>query len=318
MSPLFTTTECDLTVIGGGPSGLTAAVFAASEGLKVTIIEADRQTGGQASHSSRIVNYPGFPEGTTGRALTDKFAEQAVKLGARIVYGRVAHIGLEGSTKVVQFDDGRVLTCKSVLVTTGVSYRKLTASGSDTFGVFYGLNPEMLPTWNGADVAVVGGANSAGQAIVALAGVARRVQVLARSPLAKSMSEYLVREIAELPNVEVIEGVEIASVTTGTSKVLDVELTNGERRENDAVFVFIGAAPRTEWLPVVKDTAGFVLTGRDLQDVSPTLQPAALETSIPGVFAAGDVRRGSVKRVVSASGEGAAAVAEIHQYLGGL
>lgn len=315
-------TKCDVVIVGGGPAGLAAAVYAASEGLSVTVIE--RATlGGQAGASSEIRNYLGFPKGITGAELTERSVEQAQSFGVEFITANVDAISVDGDLRVVQLSNGHVLACRTIIVATGVQYRRLDVPGAKSFGVFVGANPAEAGQWDGANVAVVGGGNSAGQAIVNFAKHAAKVTVLARSPLAKSMSAYLVNEIKALPNVDVKEGVEVRefkAADTGKAKLSLTLTSGGSIAWFDAVFLFIGAEPKTDWLPVVRDTNGYVLTGIDLARVLPAgfsgRTPMPHETSIPGVFAAGDVRGGSVKRVAGAAGEGAAAVAEVHQYLG--
>lgn len=310
--------SCDVVIVGSGPAGLAAAVYAASEGLQVTVIERARQLGGQAGTSSRIMNYLGFPEGVAGDQLTRRSVRQAKQFGVRIISAEVVAVGAENGTRFVQLADGTVVSCRVVIVAAGVQWRVLDTPGATgTLNVFYGSNPHEAAKWIGKRVAVVGGANSAGQAITDFAKRGAEVTVLARSPLAKTMSRYLATEIAKAPNVTVREGVEATKFVNDGAKV-QVTLSTGDTLTVDGVFVFIGAQPKTSWLPVAKDAHGYVLTGAA---VEPTYgyhddrQPMAMETSMAGVFAIGDVRSGSVKRVAAAAGEGAAAVAEVHSYL---
>jgi thioredoxin reductase (NADPH) len=320
MSPIK---NCDIVIIGSGPAGLSAGVYAASEGLQATLVEREPQMGGQAGTSSNIENYLGFPKGISGSKLTKQAVSQVKKFGATIIRGKVVSIGVSNTERYVQFADGRIIGCQSVVVATGVSYRKLEVPGINSFGVFYGANPSEVTRWAGKTVLIVGGANSAGQAAVNMAKHAGHVVLLTRSPLVKGMSAYLIREIAAFANIEVIEG-ELDGVESHES-MLKVKLKSSAELNVGAMFVFIGAEPRTQWLPVVQDKHGYVLTGQDLKRIMPEgfpqetghggRDPLPMETSIPGVFAVGDVRAGSLKRVASAVGEGAAAIVEVHQYL---
>ncbi len=304
---------CDLVVVGSGPAGLAAAVYAASEGLNVTVVERERQLGGQAGTSSRIMNYLGFPSGVTGGQFAKRAARQARSLGARIIPGEVTALGAESDLRYVQLADGTYVTCKVVLIATGLTWRRLDVPGAlGTFGVFYGANPNEAKHWVGKEVAVVGGANSAGQAACNFAQAGVRTLVLARSPLRKSMSAYLERDLRKFDNVLVKEGAELASIQNVGARV-HLTMTDESTIDVDAIFIFIGAEPRTSWLHVKMDERGYILTGIDLFD--PETPRMALETSMSGVFAAGDVRHGSTKRVSAATGEGAAVIAEIHQYL---
>jgi thioredoxin reductase (NADPH) len=324
----------DLVVIGGGPAGLGAAVYGASEGLRTVLIEM-RATGGQAGQSSRIENYLGFPDGVSGAQLTDRAYRQAVKFGAELITTReVTGLSVRGSTRVVDFDDGTSIAAHSVILATGVSYRLLEAPGLADFantGVFYGSASTEAPSCAGQDVYVVGGANSAGQAAMYFSRYAERVHLCIRAgDLDRSMSRYLIEQVSAVPSIavhpytEVVEG-------HGDSRLEGLTLRDVRTGATDTVkaswlFIFIGAEPRTDWLDgvVVRDDRGFVLTGTDL--VAGGTRPAGwvlqrdpfhLETSVPGVFAAGDVRADSVKRVASAVGEGAMAVSLVHRYLEG-
>jgi thioredoxin reductase (NADPH) len=323
----------DAVIIGGGPAGLGAAVYAASEGLRTVLVER-QATGGQAGQSSRIENYLGFPDGVSGSQLTDRARRQALKFGAEILTTRdVVGLDLRPSSRAVHFDDGGQVVAHSVLLATGISYRKLDIPGADELtgrGVFYGSAVTEAPWCAGDEVYVVGGANSAGQAAVFLSRHARRVTLLVRADnLERSMSYYLIRQIADIPNVDVRLSTEV--VQAGGSDHLE-ELTLCERGSGKTetvpasfMFVFIGAAPRTEWLDgiIQRDVNGFVVTGPDIvatdgrrpKGWNLERDPYYLEASAPGVFAAGDVRANSVKRVASAVGEGAMAVQLIHSYL---
>ena len=322
----------DVVIVGGGPAGLGAAVYAASEGLRTVLVER-QATGGQAGQSSRIENYLGFPDGVTGSQLTDRARRQAHKFGAEILTTRdVVGLDVRASSRTVRFADGGEVVSHAVLLATGIAYRKLGVPGADALtgrGVFYGSAMTEAPACVGEDVYVVGGANSAGQAAVFLARHARRVTMLVRADsLEKSMSYYLIRQIDEIPNIEVRVTTEVAALY-GDDHLEQITLCNSTTGKQETVpagylFVFIGAAPRTEWLEGVldRDQRGFVLTGPDLGGPGHHPRPRGfdrdpyfLEASVPGVFAAGDVRANSVKRVASAVGEGAMAIQLVHSYL---
>jgi thioredoxin reductase (NADPH) len=327
-----TTDFYDVVIVGGGPSGLGAAVYAASEGLRTVLVEREA-TGGQAGQSSRIENYLGFPDGVSGAQLTDRARRQAHKFGAEILTTRdVVGLDVRGSSRVVRFADGETVASHAVLLATGISYRSLDVPGAAALtgrGLFYGSAATEAPACAGDEVYIVGGANSAGQAAVFLARHALRVTLLVRADsLEKSMSHYLIRQIDEIPNIEVRVDTEVVEVH-GDDHLEG--LTLGHRHDGSQqkvscgyLFVFIGAAPRTEWLHDVvdRDDRGFVLTGPDLlaRGQRPRgwmldRDPYYLEASAPGVFAAGDVRANSVKRVASAVGEGAMAIQLIHGFL---
>ena len=322
----------DVVIVGGGPAGLGAAVYAASEGLRTVLLER-RATGGQAGQSSRIENYLGFPDGVSGAQLTDRARRQAHKFGAEVLTTRdVVGLDVRPASRAVRFDDGGDVVAHAVLLATGISYRKLDVPGAAALtgrGVFYGSAVTEAPACAGDEVYIVGGANSAGQAAVYLARHARRVTMVVRaSSLEASMSHYLVRQIAQVPNIDVRLDTEVIGVE-GVDHLEALTLCNRVRGTWEMVkagylFVFIGAAPRTDWLDgvVARDTRGFVLTGPDLmvEGRRPTgwhldRDPYFLEANVPGVFAAGDVRANSVKRVASAVGEGAMAIQLIHSYL---
>ncbi len=321
----------DVVIVGGGPAGLGAAVYAASEGLRTVLVER-QATGGQAGQSSRIENYLGFPDGISGTQLTHRAHRQAQKFGAEILTTRdVVGLDLRPSSRAVRFADGGEVVAHAVLLATGISYRKLDVPGADELtgrGLFYGSAATEGPECADDEVYIVGGANSAGQAAVFFARHARRVTMLVRaSSLETSMSRYLIGQIDDTPKIEVQLNSEVIAVEgDGHLEALTVRhRSNGtvETMEAGHLFVFIGAAPRTEWLPrVVERERGFVLTGSDLmadgrrpQSWNLDRDPYFLETSAPGVFAAGDVRATSVKRVASAVGEGAMAIHLIHSYL---
>lgn len=311
------TDDCDLLVIGAGPAGLAAAVNAASEGLTTIILERGDRVGGQARTSSAIENYLGFGEGVTGDELARQSYEQAVRFGARISQGSEV-IDLRETADgghVAMCAEGKTYTCRTALLTAGVKYRRLDAAGVEgQVGktVFYGLNPSDAPKYKGKPVIVVGGANSAGQAAVWLHKNGAAVTIVTRSPLAKSMSAYLTDRITRA-GIPVFEG-RVAAVSDGNVILSgDAAVT---AVSTAAVFVFIGADPGTAWAPHIEtDRNGFILTGSDVADQPHERVPFYLETNVPGVFAAGDVRSGSVKRVSAAVGEGAMAVQFVHQFL---
>jgi thioredoxin reductase (NADPH) len=332
LSTAPTTDFYDVVIVGGGPAGLGAAVYAASEGLRTVLVER-QATGGQAGQSSRIENYLGFPDGVTGAQLTDRARRQAHKFGAEILTTRdVVGLDVRASSRAVRFADGGEVVAHAVLLATGISYRKLDVPGADALtgrGVYYGSAATEAPTCAGQDVYIVGAANSAGQAAVFLSRHADRVTLLVRSDnLERSMSYYLVRQIEEIPNIEVrlttevigldgddhLEGLTLCNTRAGTQ----------ETAHAGYLFVFIGAEPRTEWLDgvITRDGRGFVLTGPDLlvdgrrpRGWDLDRDPYYLEASAPGIFAAGDVRANSIKRVASAVGEGAMAIQLLHTYL---
>ncbi|MEU9133134.1 FAD-dependent oxidoreductase [Kitasatospora sp. NPDC048540] len=322
----------DLIVVGGGPAGLGAAVYGASEGLRTVLVERTA-TGGQAGQSSRIENYLGFPDGVSGAQLTDRARRQAARFGAEMLTAREV-VGLEvnGPSRTVRFADGSAIAAHTVLLATGVTYRQLAAPGVADLtgrGVYYGAALTETAGCAGKDVYVVGGANSAGQAAVHLARTARSVTILVRADsLTRSMSYYLVQQIKELPSVTVRTGTEVAEAHgDGHLERLTLRDTaTGATEQVDAqwLFVFIGAAPLTDWLQgvVERDARGFVIAGPDLATGGEPPKgwplerlPYHLETSVPGVFVAGDARSESAKRVASAVGEGAMAVMLVHRYL---
>ena len=322
----------DTVIVGGGPAGLGAAVYAASEGLRTVMVER-RATGGQAGQSSRIENYLGFPDGVSGAQLTDRARRQASKFGAEILAAAdVTGLEARGSSRVVRFADGGEVAAHTVVLATGVSYHTLEAPGVEELtgrGIFYGSTATEAPTCAGEDVYVVGGANSAGQAAVFLARHARQVTMLVRADgLERSMSHYLIRQIRDTGNIQVRPNTSLvgASGTDHLERLRLCDTGDGTVEEVKAgyLFVFIGAAPCTEWLDgvVERDRKGFVVTGPDLlaggrrpRGWPLDRDPYYLEASVPGVFAAGDARANSVKRVASAVGEGAMAIQLVHGYL---
>lgn len=321
----------DLTIVGAGPAGLAAAVYGASEGLRTVLVE--RQApGGQAGQSSRIENYLGFPSGVSGSELARRALTQARRFGAEMIRVQEAcALEADGSARIVRLNGGAALNSHTVLIATGVSYRRLDAPGFKELvgrGVYYGAGVAEAQRTRDQDIYIVGGANSAGQASVYLSRFARSVTLLVRADrLEKSMSQYLIEQIAAIRTIHVrlcaevvavggdthLETITIADRATGCDEVVPANF----------LFVLIGAYPRTEWIgdAVARDTQGFILSGADLlrdgahPQWAGEREPYPLETSLPGVFVAGDARRSSMKRVASAVGEGAIAVHLVHQYL---
>jgi len=322
----------DLVVIGAGPAGLGAAVYGASEGLRTVLVERTA-TGGQAGQSSRIENYLGFPDGVSGAQLTDRARRQAAKFGAEVLTTRdVTGLEVNGSARTVRFADGSAIDAHTVILATGVSYQQLAGPGLAELtgrGVFYGSSLTEASACFGQDIFIVGGANSAGQAAVYLARSARSVTLLVRGPsLERSMSYYLIRQIAAIPAISVRTCTEVVAAD-GDDHLESLTLRDSVTGRTEKVsaqwlFIFIGAAPLTDWLDgvVVRDARGFVVAGPDLtvDGQRPSgweldRLPYHLETSVPGVFVAGDARAESAKRVAAAVGEGAMAVMLVHRYL---
>jgi thioredoxin reductase (NADPH) len=321
----------DVAVVGGGPAGLAAAVYAASEGLQTLVLESE-WAGGQAGTSSLIRNYLGFPRGLSGDNFTNRALEQAWLFGANFVSQQVTGLGIRGPGRFLQVLDGSEIAARTVIIATGVAWRRLHAPGLEALhgaGVYYGAAGTEAPAMEGGDVFVVGAGNSAGQAAVHLARYARSVTLLVRGDaLASSMSDYLVRELGAIPNVAVRLRAEVVG---GEGRGCLERITLRDRQDGVArtvpaagLFIMIGGEPRTDWLAgsVQRDRQGYVLTGRDLvrDGALPAgwpleRAPSLMETSEPGVFAVGDVRAGSVKRVASAAGAGAIAVQLVHEYL---
>jgi thioredoxin reductase (NADPH) len=324
----------DLTIVGAGPAGLAAAVYGASEGLRTILVE--RQApGGQAGQSSRIENYLGFPAGVSGAELARRAMTQARRFGAELITVQEA-CGLEarGSARIVRLSSGLELSSHAVLIATGVSYRRLDAPGFQALegrGVYYGAGVAEAQRLRDQEVYLIGGANSAGQAAVYFSRFARRVTLIVRADrLEKGMSHYLIEQIRAIPNIEVrlmsevvaaegnthLETITIADRATGSDSVVPAQF----------LFVMIGASPHTEWVgaAIARDAQGFILAGAELlnggeRSLWPAeREPHVLETSLPGVFVAGDARRSSMKRVASAVGEGAMAVSLVHRYLGSM
>ena len=324
--------DFDVVVVGAGPAGLASAVYAASEGLSTLVVEREA-VGGQAGTSSLIRNYLGFARGISGRELATQAYQQAFLFGAEFrLIRRAAGLHRAGERVAVDLSDGTVATGRAVVVATGASYRRLGVPELEALngaGVFYGAATTEAPALRGREVYVVGGANSAGQAAIHLSGYASKVTMLVRGgSLRAGMSDYLVKGIEDAGNVRVRTDARLTGGGgEGHLEHLTVEDSSTGRTETvpaDALFVLIGAEPRTEWLPgeITRDDRGFVVTGGDLLrdgpapgGRSPRRLPAPLETSMPGVFAVGDARRGSVKRVASAVGEGSAAIQQVHEHL---
>jgi thioredoxin reductase (NADPH) len=315
----------DLAIVGGGPAGLAAAVYGASEGLKTVMVEREAP-GGQAGTSSRIENYLGFPAGLSGSDLARRATDQARRLGAELLSIQDATaLRVEGAGRIVELSGGGTLSANCVLVASGVSYNKLNAPGFESFtgkGIYYGAALTEARSCKDQHVVIIGGANSAGQAAVHFSGYAGKVTMLVRGDsLEKSMSHYLIEQIAAIENIVVrTHASAVAAEGNDHLHSLRIRDDDGERDEDvDATFVFIGAAPRTDWLDGVvgRDARGFILAGSDAKAAGFPLKrdPYVLETTVPGVFVAGDVRARSIKRVASAVGEGSMAVSLIHEYL---
>ncbi|MGC9993750.1 MAG: FAD-dependent oxidoreductase [Terriglobia bacterium] len=324
----------DLAIVGAGPAGLAAAVYAASEGLDVLVIETE-SPGGQAGSSSKIENYLGFPTGVSGMELSARAITQAQKFGARMLVARsVVRLDCKKPLYEIVLDDGSVLRARAIVISTGAQYNKPAISSLSQFegqGVYYGATHIEAQLCDNEDVVVVGGGNSAGQAAVFLSQNARKVQMLVRSGgLAESMSRYLIQRITENPGIDLHYNTEIVGMEGNhqLERVTWSDKATGESSAHDIrhVFIMTGASPRTEWLKgcLAMDSKGFILTGRDLElpgEIAPASSwplaraPLMLETSLPRVFAVGDVRSGSVKRVASAVGEGAIAISLVHRAL---
>jgi thioredoxin reductase (NADPH) len=336
-APAFDT--YDVVVVGGGPAGLAAAVYGASEGLRTLAVERVA-CGGQAGTSSRIENYLGFPAGLSGDELSGRARQQAVRFGAELLVARSV-VGVEtvaadvsNETHAITLEDGTRVGAKAIVLATGVQWRRLDVPGMERFaerGVYYGAAATEALGLRGCTVHLIGGGNSAGQAALLFSSYADSVTMLVRGrSLAASMSQYLIDQLAAKANVTIETETEVVGVDGG-ERLETIEVTRGlsgrrDRRRSDALFVFIGAHAETSWLPedVIRDQWGYVCTGRDVVDLlreraatswPRERDPYLLETSVPGVFAAGDVRHGSIKRVASGVGEGSMAIAFVHQYL---
>ena len=320
----------DVIVVGGGPAGLAAAIYCASEGLRTVVVE-EGAAGGQASYSAFIENYPGFPEGLSGGELSRRTVEQAERFGAEIlVTRRATHLRAEGDDRLIAIDGGTELVGHTVLIAVGVSFRWLEAPGCPSLvgaGIYYGAATSEASACRNQDIYILGAGNSAGQAALLLAQYAKRVIIVApEASLEQAMSQYLIDRIQEAKNITVMTN---HTVTGAEGKdhlewitIEDTKTGDTQRVPANGLFVFIGASPRTDWLDnVARDDKGFILSGFDyMEDCARPADwplerpPHGLETSIPGVFVAGDVRKGSVKRLTSAAGEGAMAAQMIYQY----
>lgn len=321
----------DLVVVGGGPAGLAASVYGASEGLHTILVERNA-TGGQAGTSSRIENYLGFPSGISGADLARRATTQALRFGAEIISAQdVVEICRKDPYRLVKLSDGSELSCYAVLIASGMEVRRLEAPGIEELtgiGVYYGAALSEAVLYRDKDVYVIGGGNSAGQGAMFFSRYARQVTVVVRGPALSMMSQYLIDRIAETKNINVLTNTVVASAR-GKGRLEGLMLsdtqTGATRDVNaDAMFIFVGSAPRSQIVAniVERDVQGFILTGRDLfmdghwpKNWTAPRDPFPFETSVPGVFAAGDVRHGSGKRVATAVGEGSAALSMIHQYL---
>jgi thioredoxin reductase (NADPH) len=322
----------DVVIIGAGPAGLAAAVYGASEGLKTLLIER-RAPGGQAGTSSRIENYLGFPTGLSGAELTRRAITQATRFGAEFLTPQeVADITIKDGYKIIKLGDGAEINARSVVITTGVSYRQLGARGEESFtgaGVYYGAATTEAYACSEQDVYVVGGGNSAGQAAMYLSKYARSVHILVRKPdLSSTMSQYLIDQINNTKNIAVC-GKTVITEMLGNGRLEEITLQNlgngsTERVKTTSVFIFIGAKPCTDWmqLELLRNDKGYIETGRDLLRFEQfkkkwklDREPFLLESSMPGIFAAGDVRAGAMNRIASAVGEGAMSIKFVHEYL---
>ena len=322
----------DVAIIGAGPSGLAAAVYGGSEGLKTLLIE-KKAPGGQAGTSSRIENYLGFPKGLSGQELTHRAITQAKRFGIEFLSPReVTSISTQDNYKILKLDDGEEVRTKSVIVSTGVNYRKLPAEGVDEFtgaGIYYGSSMTEAQACKDREVYIVGGGNSAGQAAVYLSNFARNVYiVIRRDDLSSSMSQYLIDQIGGIRNIHLVPRTNITKVMGENDRLTQIELTDLEEStklvEAQALFIFIGSRPYTDWidLELIKNEKGFLETGRELTRYKDfrkiwkkEREPFLLETCSPGIFASGDVRAGAMNRVASAVGEGSMAIKFVHEYL---
>jgi thioredoxin reductase (NADPH) len=316
--------DYDTLIVGAGPAGLAAAVYGASEGLRTIVVEREAP-GGQAGTSSRIENYLGFPSGVSGAELSSRALQQARRLGAEIVVTR-SITRIDAANHQVWLDGGDVLRARTLILACGVSWRRLDIPGFDRLqgkGIFYGAARSEAPNTHGLDVQIIGAGNSAGQAAMYFSSHARSVTILCRGDtLEKSMSRYLVDQLATRANVRVLFGAEVtAAYGDGSLEAIDVAAAGGTTRlASGGLFVFIGADAETGWLPpeIALDKKGYVLTGSEVRASGRwrlDRDPYLLETSVPGIFACGDVRLSPIKRVAAAVGEGSMAIAFVHQYL---
>jgi thioredoxin reductase (NADPH) len=320
----------DLVIVGAGLAGLAAAVYGASEGLRTLVIE-DEAPGGQAGSSSRIENYLGFPEGLSGQQLAERALIQATRFGAEMLTQKATGIRTENNYNIAQLSDGREVSCHACLIAVGVYYRRLNTPGVERLtgaGVYYGAAMTEARACVDEQVFIVGGANSAGQAAMYFSKYAKKITMLVRGEsLKNSMSKYLIDQIAATSNIEVRTSCQVVEAM-GETRLSCLKICGPDGGEEtvpaNGLFIFIGAAPNTDWLPdtVMRDTNGFLLSGPDLKvdgklvrSWNQKREPYLLETSVPGIFVAGDVRHGSIKRVASAVGEGSISVQFIHQYL---
>jgi thioredoxin reductase (NADPH) len=323
--------EYDLTIVGAGPAGLAAAVYGASEGLRTVVVEAVAP-GGQAGTTSMIENYLGFPGGISGSQLASRATTQAEQFGAEILLARpVVGLDFAGGRFLTRLSDGTRITARALISATGVEWRRLDLPGVDRMlgaGVYYGAGPSEAPGCRGAHVVIVGGGNSAGQACMRFSRYAGQVTLLVRGPsLAASMSQYLLDKLATTENIEVRCGTQVVGVEGDAHLEAIRVASRGGTEETvraSALFICIGGVPRTkpvQALPLVQDSSGYFVTGTELaaggvpEGWPLARQPLPLETNLPGLFAAGDVRSGSIKRCAAATGEGAMAVALVHRYL---
>jgi len=322
----------DVAIIGAGPAGLAAGVYGGSEGLNTLLIE-KRAPGGQAGTSSRIENYLGFPKGLSGAELSRRAISQATRFGIEFLSPQeVTSIEVKDNYKIITLKDGEVVNARSIIITTGVDYRKHPAKGIDQFtgaGVYYGAATTEAAACKNQDIYIVGGGNSAGQAAMYLSKFAKNVYIVIRKPdLSSSMSQYLIDQIAGTDNIEVLGNHEVTEVKGGErleELVLKNNLENSEfTKPAVALFIFIGAKPVTDWLntELIKDQRGFLETGNSLMKYEGfkkswklKREPFLLETCVPGIFAAGDVRAGAMNRVASAVGEGSMSIKMVHEYL---
>jgi thioredoxin reductase (NADPH) len=319
----------DLIVVGGGPAGLAASVYGASEGLSTVMIEREAP-GGQAGTSNRIENYLGFPKGVSGADLARRAIAQATRLGAELITAaEVDRVEVSGPLKTVHLVDGSELTCRALIIASGMAVRRLSVPGYEQFegaGIYYGAAATEAATYKDQHIYIIGGANSAGQAAVMFSKTSSQVTMIVRSgDLGEKMSAYLVDQIGAIENIEVLTSTAVVEVA-GTDRVESIRLENRESgdqvtREASALFIFVGAVPHSDFLgdSIRTNEKGFIYTGTDVKSFTDAWplerDPLPLETSVPGVFAAGDVREGAVRRVASAVGEGSIAVSFVHRYL---
>ncbi|MEH6679953.1 MAG: FAD-dependent oxidoreductase [Sediminicola sp.] len=323
----------DVTIIGAGPSGLAAAVYGGSEGLKTLLIER-KAPGGQAGSSSRIENYLGFPNGLSGQELTHRAITQARRFGIEFLSPRsVTNIRIRDNYKILTLDDGKEINTRSIIISTGVEYKKLPGMGVEDFtgaGVYYGSSMTEAQSCANKEVYIVGGGNSAGQSAVYLSKFAKNVYIIVRKEdLSSSMSRYLIDQIAAIKSIKILPGTVVSKAFGEDSRLSGLELQqidgSGKKKvDADALFIFIGSKPFTDWisLDILKNERGFLETGKDLfkyPDFNKIWkmerEPFLLETCVPGIFASGDVRAGAMNRVASAVGEGSMAIKFVHEYL---